>query len=104
MIMSTSDAASPAQASARDAASVAISIALMWEMRRSFMPVRLVIQSSEVSRNVDRSSLLRTAGGRPSPQPVIAAYRMSGIFARNRKRAGRRSEAGTQNSEVRSEF
>src|SRR5262245_33198800 len=43
-------------------------------MRRSFIPVRDVIQSSEVSRNVERSSLVKTAGGSPSPQPVIAAY------------------------------
>ena len=66
-------ASSPAQARARRLASVAMSMALTCEMRRSFMPVRWRIHSSDVSRNVDRSSLVRTAEGRPSPQPVMAA-------------------------------
>src|SRR5262249_31022879 len=42
-------------------------------MRRSRIPVRLTIHSSLVSSIVDRSWLLRTAGGRHLPQPVIAA-------------------------------
>src|SRR5215467_4517756 len=42
-------------------------------MRRSFMPVRVVIHSSDVSRNVDRSALERMAGGIAEPQPVIDA-------------------------------
>src|SRR5271170_1558161 len=43
-------------------------------MRRSRMPVRLTIHSSLVSRMVDRSWLVSTAGGRHFPQPVIAAW------------------------------
>src|SRR5580704_15413806 len=42
-------------------------------MRRSRMPVRVRIHSSLVSRMVDRSWLVSTAGGRHFPQPVIAA-------------------------------
>ena len=78
---STSPASSPAQARARAEAMVAISIAEMCDTRRSFMPVRCVIHSSEVSRNVERSSLERTEGGSASPQPVIAAWR-AGVIAR----------------------
>ena len=43
-------------------------------MRRSRMPVRMTIHSSLVSRKVARSALVRTAGGRHLPQPVMAAY------------------------------
>ena len=52
------------------------------------MPVRVVIHSSDVSRNVERSSLLRMDGGSPSPQPVMAAHGM-GNSRRSRKSAGR---------------
>jgi hypothetical protein len=38
------------------------------------MPVRLVIHSSFVSRNVASPALSRIAGGMHLPQPVIAAY------------------------------
>ena len=50
-----------------------ISIAETCETRRSFIPVREVIHSSEVSRKVERSSLVSTAGGMHAPQPVMAA-------------------------------
>ena len=44
-----------------------------WIMFRSRIPVRVLIHSSDVSRNVERSSLLSTAGGMHAPQPVMAA-------------------------------
>ena len=95
-IRSTSAGSSPAHASARDAATVAISIAGTCETRRSFMPVRVVIHSSVVSRNVARSALVRTAGGRPSPQPVMDAYVMRARF-----RVTRCYSTGTQISVMR---
>src|SRR5512145_482102 len=72
-IRSTSSATRPAHASARRLATDAISIAETCDTRRSFMPVRLVIQASSVSRNVARSALVSTAGGMHLPQPVMAA-------------------------------
>ena len=66
-------AATPAQARAREAATSASSPSGTWEMRRSFMPVRLTIHSSSVLRKVARSALVSTAGGRHLPQPVMAA-------------------------------
>src|SRR5215217_6169827 len=45
-------------------------------MRRSLMPVRLVIHSSEVSTIRSRSALVNTRSGTAMPQPVIAALRM----------------------------
>src|SRR5918994_1512692 len=45
-------------------------------MRRSLMPVRLVIHSSEVSTIRSRSALVSTRSGTAMPQPVIAALRM----------------------------
>ena len=44
-----------------------------WEIRRSLMPVRLVIHSSVVSMKLARPALSRTAGGMHLPQPVMAA-------------------------------
>src|SRR5512146_203821 len=85
MISSSSEGSSPAQASARCDATVAISIAETCETRRSFMPVRVVIHSSDVSRKVDRSALDRTAGGIPSPHPVMAAYFIGMIRVRGRR-------------------
>ena len=70
------EGSSPAHAIARRAATVASSAAGAWEMRRSFMPVRLVIHASSVARNVARSALVSTAGGIQAPQPVIAALVM----------------------------
>ena len=72
-IRSRSAASRPAQASARRLATVARSMPGTCETRRSFMPVRVTIHSSLVSRKVDKSSLDRTAGGMHLPQPVIAA-------------------------------
>ncbi len=73
MIRSTSAASRPAQASACDAATTDISIAVTCDTRRSRIPVREVIHSSDVSRKVERSSLERIAGGMHLPQPVMAA-------------------------------
>ena len=70
---STSFASSPAQASARAAATCASSMPETCETRRSWMPVRDVIHSSSVSMNDARSALVRTAGGMHLPQPVMAA-------------------------------
>ena len=72
-IRSMSVAFSPAQASACIAATYDISMACTCDTRRSFMPVREVIHSSSVSRNVAKSALVSTAGGMHLPQPVIAA-------------------------------
>ena len=70
---SNSSADTPAQASARTAATWDISRPDTCEMRRSFMPVRETIHSSSVGRNVARSALVSVAGGRHLPQPVSAA-------------------------------
>src|SRR5438270_7124866 len=43
-------------------------------MRRSRIPVRLVIHSSEVSTSFSRSALVSLFSGTALPQPVIAAY------------------------------
>ena len=63
----------PAAATARRAATSAISVAATCDMRRSLMPLRLVIHSSLVSTIRSRSELLSTVGGRAFPQPVISA-------------------------------
>src|SRR5579884_2388977 len=42
-------------------------------MRRSFMPVRSVIQASLVSSRADRSSFVTTLSGTAEPQPVMTA-------------------------------
>src|SRR4051812_41387425 len=42
-------------------------------MRRSLMPVRSVIHSSDVSMRCSRSALVRVPSGRAVPHPVIAA-------------------------------
>ena len=100
-----------------------LAIADTWDTRRSFMPVRDVIHSSDVSRNVARSSLVRTAGGNPSPQPVMAAYGIGRFYAnadrrmlsadgncglRLRRRARRgsagRADFGVLNSGLKSEL
>ena len=65
---------SPAHASARAAATCAMSAIGTWDTRRSRMPVRLVIHSSLVSSMPARSWFERTAGGRHLPQPVMAAW------------------------------
>src|ERR1700704_2131881 len=64
----------PAAASARAAATYASSSRPTWEMRRSWMPVRLTIHSSLGSRRLEGSGVLSTAGGRHLPQPVMAAW------------------------------
>jgi hypothetical protein len=70
---SSASAEIPAQASARAPATTASSPSGTCETRRSFIPVRVVIHSSSVSRKVARSALVSTAGGRHFPQPVMAA-------------------------------
>ena len=70
---SRSAASSPAQASARDEATTDSSIPDTCDTRRSRMPVRVRIHSSVVSRKVERSALVSTAGGMHAPQPVMAA-------------------------------
>ena len=70
---STSFAASPAQASARAAATWESSIPVTCETRRSRMPVRDMIHSSSVSMIDARSALVRMAGGMHLPHPVMAA-------------------------------
>ena len=72
-IRSSSRGFRSAAARARLAETIAMSENSQWQIRRSLMPVRLVIHSSEVSMNVVRSSLLSTAGGTHLPQPVISA-------------------------------
>jgi hypothetical protein len=48
------------------------------------MPVRVVIHSSDVSRNVERSALVSTAGGIAEPQPVMEAKRIKDKLAARR--------------------
>src|SRR5918998_289152 len=62
-------------------------------MRRSLMPVRLVIHSSEVSTIRSRSALVSTRSGTAIPQPVIAALRM--VVPRVTGLGGRDSITGT---------
>src|ERR671916_2803983 len=62
-------------------------------MRRSLIPVRLVIHSSEVSTIRSRSALVSTRSGTPIPQPVIAALRM--VVPRVTGLDGRDSITGT---------
>lgn len=44
-------------------------------MRRSRMPVRVTIHSSEVSTIRSRSAFVKTCSGRAMPHPVMAAFR-----------------------------
>ncbi len=67
----------PAAASARSPATAASSDASTWLILRSFIPVLVVIHSSEVSTSCSRSWLVRTLGGMHLPQPVISAFRIS---------------------------
>src|ERR1041384_3874552 len=75
MMRSTSDTATPADSSASRAARVAncdmysSSVAT----RRSRIPVREVIQSSDVSTIFSRSALVRTREGRQAPVPRMMA-------------------------------
>ena len=64
----------PAAASARRPATAASSDASTWLIRRSLIPVRVVIHSSEVSTSCSRSWLVSTLGGMHMPQPVISAF------------------------------
>ena len=64
----------PAAASARKPATDANSLPGTCETRRSRIPLRVRIHSSEVSMTVAISSLVMTAGGMHLPQPVISAY------------------------------
>src|SRR5690606_38420588 len=73
-IRSTSDGSLPAAARAWRLATSAMSDTSTWAIRRSLMPVRVVIHSSLVSVSFSRSWLDRTAGGRHLPQPVISAF------------------------------
>ena len=72
-IRSSSRGSRSAAARARSADTIAMSENSQWQIRRSLIPVRLVIHSSVVSMKVARSSLLSTAGGTHLPQPVISA-------------------------------
>src|SRR4029079_8265622 len=63
----------PAQARARRAATYMSSPSETCETRRSRMPVREAIHSSEVAMSVAMSSLVSTAGRMHLPQPVMAA-------------------------------
>ncbi len=76
-IRSTSFTDLPAAANARWAATAASSEVSTWLIRRSLIPVRVVIHSSEVSTSCSRSWLVRTLGGMHLPQPVISALRIS---------------------------
>ena len=71
---STSSAFAPAAASALAPATAARSLQGTCDTRRSSMPLRDLIHSSEVSMTVAMSSLVMTAGGMHLPQPVISAY------------------------------
>ena len=75
---SSAAASTPAQASARAAATWIRSPSGTWEMRRSCIPVRETIQASSVSRKVARSPFVITAGGRHFPQPMMAAWMAAG--------------------------
>src|SRR2546422_3747558 len=75
MIRSTWEAGRPAELRACSAARVA-----NWDMysssaamRRSRMPVRVAIQSSEVSTIFSRSAFVRTRSGRADPVPLMTA-------------------------------
>ena len=50
-------------------------------IRRSLMPDRETIHSSEVSTIFSRSALVRTFSGTYIPQPVIALYRAMLFFS-----------------------
>src|SRR6188472_4008862 len=76
MTRSTSDASTPATASASRAACTdrVVVVSSSAAMRRSRMPVRLTIHSSEVSTMVDSSSLVMTRSGAYIPHPVMTAF------------------------------
>src|SRR5688500_7449206 len=52
-------------------------------IRRSRMPVRLTIHSSEVSTSFERSSFVSTRDGAYIPQPVIRAFVVIGVLLRS---------------------
>src|ERR671915_109998 len=76
MTRSSSDASRPATASASRAALTerVVVVSSSAAMRRSRIPVRVTIHSSDVSTIRDRSSLVRTRDGAYIPQPVISAF------------------------------
>src|SRR6187431_1140747 len=76
MMRSRSVASRPATARAsREAWTLRVAVvSSSAAMRRSRMPVRLTIHSSEVSTIVDSSSLVMTRDGAYIPQPVISAF------------------------------
>ncbi len=78
--MSISAASSPAASRACCPATTAMSEFSTCVMRRSLIPVLVVIQSSVVSVSASRSELFSTAGGTHLPHPVIVALRMAGSF------------------------
>src|SRR3990172_595473 len=78
MMRSRSVASMPAAARAWQGATVDMSDTSTWLIRRSLIPVRLVIHSSLVSVTVSRSALLSTVGGTQRPHPVIMAFGTGG--------------------------
>ena len=66
-IKSTSFTVLPAAANARRPATAASSEASTWLIRRSFIPVLVVIHSSEVSTSCSRSWLVSTLGHALAP-------------------------------------
>ena len=77
IMKSISPGSIPAAANARSDATAARSDASTCEMRRSFIPVRLVIHSSFVSTIFSRSAFESTVGGMAFPQPTISAFRIT---------------------------
>src|SRR5690606_14403395 len=73
-IRSTSDGSLPAAARARRLATSAMSETSTWEMRRSLIPVRVVIHSSLVPVSFCWSWLDMTGVGRHLPQTVISEF------------------------------
>ena len=84
-IRSTSSAVLPAAARARRPATAPNSEASTWLIRRSLIPVRVVIHSSDVSTSCSRSWLESTLGGMHLPHPVISALRI-GVSSRSAHR------------------
>src|SRR5918992_1354526 len=76
MTRSSSDGSRPATASASRAAWTlrVVAVSSSAAMRRSRMPVRVTIHSSEVSTMVDSSALVITRSGAYIPQPVSSAF------------------------------
>ncbi len=74
-MMSISSGSSPATATARRPATAAMLAVVSWAAatRRSRIPVRETIHSSEVSTIRSRSAFVRTASGAYEPQPLIRA-------------------------------